>query len=72
MGMVRWRRARELGRACERAGSSMTLPTLTAIIVVAAIAYLLMFALLGWMLRNAPAGWEDSEGFHYGEPGDDQ
>jgi hypothetical protein len=50
----------------------VTLPHLTAIIVGASIAYLLMFALLGWMLRNAPAGWEDSDGWHAGEPGDDQ
>ena len=43
----------------------MTLPTLTAIIVGASIAYL---AVIAWVCRNAPYGWEDSEGWHAGEP----
>jgi threonine/homoserine/homoserine lactone efflux protein len=42
---------------------------LALIIVIASIAYL---AWIAWMCRNAPYGWQDSEGWHAGEPGDDQ
>jgi hypothetical protein len=41
---------------------------LALIIVIASIAYL---AWIAWMCRNAPEGFEDADGFHFGEPGDE-
>lgn len=30
--------------------------------------YCIAGAILTWIILTAPEGWEDSDGFHYGEP----
>lgn len=46
----------------------MTAPQLIAIAATALA--LIATGWMWWQFKSAPEGWQDEDGFHYGEPGD--